>query len=967
MMPLVYQAYISLGLLKLDLAELASVELVQREHWNEAGVHFFRAHEALDAYEAVIEGGLVSSSRRTELRQLRVEARLNDGKLLLMKRDYEGAISKLTVVLDSAQEISDDSLRFQALGLMGRAYSGLGEHTLAIEQCYDHQLSLAKSQKDAALEAEALFNLAMAYRDVRDYDLALQALYLYKDHLKMQLFDEHKLGDADVVIAETIDLKETAEGIVRTESKVDKSLNPEKYFFTLAKGCHKLGLIRDATTYACRLVESQIATGDLDEVSLILAAELCIEQKLPDDAIFYCKKLLEYLESSDRARDQPLVDALVLLAEAYWLLPTLPGEILRALQRALEACRDNNLKEHEILVLSKLALSYSKLGLDDDYLRFKDKCLLQWSEMRRAEDEEKLLEAQKLTQELENLDYFVNRKPSKNVMKLVDGQFNLKSRSKANVKGLEIKKTQRPRRRPTVAALSNRTLQKKKTGRIISDGEGGDLAAFVVDDECASSTVRSKSRDDRDVRSRALSRLERDAMKGDSSRLCSNSMLRKYPRIEESDDEAGVGGPLNGSSSIIGLRKALEDVYDTPMSDSLVWSPSPKRSLPADERASVCSRSADGSKHAWKGDLGTIASVLRLTVIIDGEALIIPVIDDIAERKTVAWLIKEASQRFEAEFARSPIIEALCNERGARLVANDPVALVVSDGEQVHARVAGFRKKSLLQWYEELCAEYGLMQEVSLGECLRKQEGTHIDLSHWYWEGGQFEVTVRSICKYAEASPVTGLNLANNPFLTDELVVRLCESIKEHVLVVDFSFSSIHSSSLIVEKCKKLERISLAFCCELTDVPMLIRTIARRGLDSALRTIDLSGVNVVGSENMGDLHYLGYLEELAPSFCQLDVTTGEGLGELLRKSTSLKRLDLSGCEGSAEVWRPIVEALKVNYFLKTLILDGCVIPQDLLTRMKYILVENGKSSLMDIKVDGPDGAFDGMNGDNRPM
>lgn len=961
-MPLVYQAHISLGLLKLDLAELASVELVQREHWNEAGVQFFRAHEALDAYEAVIEGGLVSSSRRTELRQLRVEARLNDGKLLLMKRDYEGAISKLTVVLDSAQEISDDSLRFQALGLMGRAYRGLGEHTLAIEQCYDHQLSLAKSQKDAALEAEALFNLAMAYRDVRDYDLALQALYLYKDHLKMQLVDERKLGDADVVIAKTIDLKKTAESIIRMESKVDKSLNPEKYFFTLAKGCHKLGLVLDATTYACRLVESQIATGKLDDVSLILAAELCIERKLPDDAIFYCKKLLEYLESSDRARDRPLVDALVLLAEAYWLLPILPGEILRVLQRALETCRVNNLKEHEIVVLSKLALSYSKLGLDDDYLRFKDECLLQWTEMCRAEDEEKLLEAQKLNQELENLDYFVNRKPSKNVMKLVDGHFNLKSRSKANVKGLEIKKTQRPQSKTTVAALSSRKLQKKKPCRLISDGEGGDLAAFVVDDESASSTVRSKSRNSHDLRSRDLSRLERDA-----SRLCSNSMLRKYPRIEESDDEAGGGGPLDGSSSIIGLRNALEDFYDTPMSDGLVWSPSPKRSLPADERTSVCSRSADGSKNAWKGDLGTITSVLRLTVIIDGEALIIPVIDDIAERKTVAWLIKEASQRFEAEFARSPIIEALCNERGARLVANDPVALVVSDGEQVHARVAGFRKKSLLQWYEELCAEYGLMQEVSLGECLRKQEGTHIDLSHWYWEGGQFEVTVRSICKYAEASPVTGLNLANNPFLTDELVVKLCESIKEHVLVVDFSFSSIHSSSLIVEKCKKLERISLAFCCELTDVPMLIRTIARRGLDSALRTIDLSGVNIVGSESMGDLHYLGCLEELTPSFCQLDVTAGEGLGELLRKSTSLTRLDLSGCEGGVEVWRPIVEALKVNYFLKTLILDGCVIPQDLLARMKHILVENDKSSLMDIKVDGPDGAFEGMNVDNRPM
>lgn len=949
-MPFVYRAHVSLGLLRLDLAEATTIELVKKEELDEAGVHFFRAHEALDAYEAVIEAGLMASGRRRELKQLRAEARLNDGRLLVLRGEFEMALSKLTVVLEAAQEVSDELLRFQTLGLMGRAYTGLGEHTSAIEKCFDLQLSLARNMQDAELEAEALFNLALAYRDLRDFDLALNTLYLYKDYLKMQMLDQRKLDTADELIVETLDLKETAESVVRIEMKLPLLTNPEKHLLRLSRDCRKLGIVQDAMMYACQLVEGQLSTGEFDDKSLLLAAELCIERKRADDAIFYCKKLLEALELHRGAQDKARVDAFLLLAEAYWLLPTLPGEILHILHRTLDICREKMLKDRELRTLSKLALSCAKLGIDDDHLRFKEECLHKWNAQCLAEDGDKIVESQKQKQELDNLDYFANRKPSKNVMRLVDGQFNLKSRSKTHVKGLEIKKSRRPRDRDASKPPAGRAPRRTRTHALLGDDDGNDLAEFIVDDEAQPSDLGPK---------RALGSQHRQASRRrgvdpflrDPSRNYGPQTMKKHLRIEDSDDET-ASVPTKGPAT---ATCTGENLYDEPMlGDDVPWSdssPPPQRPAMIEDRSAAYNRSAGEPRSAWSGDPGVIASVLRLTVVIDGEALVVPVVDDIAERKTIAWLINECMRRFEAEFSRSPMIEAILTDRGARLGANDPISLVLADGEQVHARVVGYRKKSLLQWYEETCLECGIAVVASLRELVQKQEQSAIDLSHWCWEESQLEMVVRALCRYAgtfpgEKLPVATLNLSNNPLLTDEAVARLVRLVTDHVSAIDLSFTNIRRSVYIVESCPRLERIGLSFCGALSDVPMLIRTMAQRGFDSLLRTVDLAGLSLVGTQALlGDLHYLNGLEALNLSFGRLDAEAGGGLGGLLRRSMSLKRLDLRGCVADDEALQPVVESLAFNFFLRELLLEGSQMSEELTAQLSDVVRANSKSAL----------------------
>src|SRR4051812_16247550 len=90
-MPQAFRAHSDIGILLLSESE-DTLELIQKEKLAEATISFYKAHEALDSCQALIDAGLLASSRRKELNELRLEARINDGRLSIYKGEYDSAL-----------------------------------------------------------------------------------------------------------------------------------------------------------------------------------------------------------------------------------------------------------------------------------------------------------------------------------------------------------------------------------------------------------------------------------------------------------------------------------------------------------------------------------------------------------------------------------------------------------------------------------------------------------------------------------------------------------------------------------------------------------------------------------------------------------------------------------------------------------------------------------------------------------
>jgi tetratricopeptide (TPR) repeat protein len=866
-MPQVFNALISMGNAFLSESE-DLVPIIRDERLAEAGVFFYRAHEALDSYEAVIEAGLLAKSRRKELSRLRLVGLLNEGKLCLGREQFDAALAKLRLAFDGAHDIGEKMLEFEILGLMGIAFSKMKEVQLAVEGCYDLQLSIAKETKDSELEQEALFNLAMAYRSLREFDLALRTFYLYKELLKSDCLDNDRLEEADGAIAETIELEELAGKTKVLEGRLESMSHPERSYLKLAKYLKRLCMMQDALTYIRSYCE---AIPDVPE-GFRVACELCIYFKMGEDAVYYAKKYLAMVDTLSEVEYEEKIDGILLLAKAFWLLPTLPVEILQTLQNALEWTQQQKDSFRELEVLDHLARAYQSFGMDEQYLQYKDKCLTIWNE-QRAEEDTTIVET--IVRELDELDYFVNRKASKSVMKLVDGQFNMTSRTRGT-KGLEIKKRSRKKDEPKKSIRRRNVVQ-------VNDG---DLADFIVDDQAS---------DDSIVKS-------------------SVKFKKKIPKL-----------PVEMSD------------YDEMPTRGLVWPPSPKPSEMGSDRGSTSLLSS--SRRTWSGDPACIATVLRVTVEIEGENLVIPVIDDIAERKTVGWLIREASDRYREGFGKEPIIETLLTADG-RLSALDPVGLLLTDGQRVKALVSGFKFKSLMSLYKEACLECEVEADQRV-ELMLEGCTDNLDLSMWEYDRGHFDLVIRAICKHSDVNNVPlKFDLSSNYFVDDSILQRLPKSI----VSLSISFTSVTMISRVLSLFPQLERFSFSFC----KVEDLADFIGATGLSTLpLRDLEMAGMDLRGI-HLGDWHHLS-IESLNLSFCMIDETVIFGLAEIIRKSATIRKIDLTGCKAGHGI-KPILEALRENYSLMEIGLVGNNLSTEQIGMLDKIITENPRSRLQRVVI-----------------
>lgn len=849
------------------LGEELDVALVREERLLEAGTHFLKAHEALDSYESRIASGLLSVSRMGELRELRLLGRLNDGRLLLERKDYESALLKFKSVSEGFKDTRNTKGEFEALGCLGQTYESISDYNSAIELCYDVQLAISRKCSDKHLESIALLNLSRAYRSLCDFDLSLETLYLYKDHIANLCVDVNRILEAEELISETLHLKQVVHDIQKLESTLSNNC---KNLLKLAKLWKEIGLVDNALGYAMQAAQMALESGDQKrgKIAVKLACTCSLERQRNEDALYYAKKLQEMTLGGD-AKERH--DAILLLIDVYLSLPTIPLEAVRL----LESLPDNHLE-----VLSRKAIVFKQMGDLDQYERFKDECLSLWTAQRISDHDRA---ATKLETELAQLDYFINRKASKNVMRLVDGSFSMKSRSMGGTKGLVL-----GRRSRIEHGESFKRARKKYKRRVIGEEEEEDNDKLYFGNESLYNAICINDKDDT---------LDDSSMSNDEKPTLS-LLPKKRLDMDSARDEY--------------WKANANSTHNTQNTN----------------KAPLCFT------------ISSTSMILRITVAIEDISLVVPVVDDIVDRKTIKWLMAETTERYKSELGREPIIDALFTEEGARLAPRDPIALVLIDGQQVKARVVGFQGKGLATCYVEICRQYNHVPLPFVEE--RLTDSGIVDFSHCNLDMIHTELVLHAIGAYVKFNNGSVIELKMKNVEIGEAIVPNGLYLGS-LLHLDLSFTDATSCSWIATAFPRLQHLCLSFCDKLEDLHILMKELVK--LEHPLKILNTSGC-CIDACDLEKLFYLPGLCELNISFCLLSSTVAYGLSQLLRKTSTLKVLLLTGCQGGNTAGlKGLICALKVNVTLEELYCDCDAFDAQTLAMLRGCLQGNSRLSL----------------------
>lgn len=832
-------AHLNLGNLTISKTDDNNMPtLICEEKIAEAEACLLRAFEAIETLERLIKEGLQLKERQNETDQLRLDGYLLDSQIKILHKDLtklDLAEEKIKFALEGYRKITNTKKQFEALGLLARIFIARGKIQSSIEECYDLQLELARSTRDVKLERTALFNLAIAYRRLCDYNLSLQTFYLYQDLLKSTISPpKYLLALIENEIAKTLRLKKAAEELEALETENNNGI---RNLIRLTKLCQRLELWEDGWKYARQAAELSINTENVTAEILILAANFAIKSNLPDDAIFYVSKLAECLEG---VKD---FDYLVLLFDAHHLNQKVPvpEEILNALKTFLKT--NNTSPEQRLELYNRLALGYRLRGLDQ-FHEMRDECISLWVSIRLANSDQQV---QELANELANLDYFAQRKASKNIMKLLDGNFNMKSRSKMGSKGMKLRRgLLSDHKKANNSRIDSKQLEKhsKAVSRIVMSSSSEEVEGKMTFRESLKDFIDDESCSSDDF-------------------VPHNHMELDSPPLHWPDSPKAKKHCYN----IQGLGSGKSD--DTWESGNPINPPI---------RSAISLRDPN------------IGSVLRVTVKVEDATFIIPVVDDIAERKSVAWLIKEAGLRYEQEFGREPIINCLRTEEGYRLLGADPVSLLLRDGQKVLANVNGYKQKPLAICYREVCKAHKKEPVTIIEESMSSFDDDVVDWSHLGHQISPQDIIdmIDATIKFTTLGGIIRTIKFHHLVSPQELARLHLASI----IHLDLSFTDIGKFDWIAVNFPNLRVLKLNWC-QLDKLDALFKLWVSK--DSPLEVLECAGSISGGLIDLGDLYLLSSLKELDLSFGHIDNSMTLSLIKILSCSSSLKILRLKGC------------------------------------------------------------------------
>lgn len=868
----------SLGALYLERADGAST-VIASELLSKALRYLERGAATVQQYRQLIDDGLIGNTEanRQEALEMELKSALGLGRFYSVDR-YGDCLSFFDRALLLSTSICDEETKylhqFAVHQHKGLALGRHGHWDKAIESCFDAQLQIATDHLDDDHAAEAQFNLALACYKMGDYTLGRSTILTCIDTIKVRCVDQTRSAKAEALLKDLFTACERSSEIDGLSSGLASTSDPESrldYMFQIAKILQKLGRHRDAFEIAKRfppVLERSPLTASVKSKVFQLIGVLSVELGRWTDAMFFNRKWLELIDADDHATT---IACLLLLLRAHIESRSLDDGLLVLAQRCLSLVRDHGDRgKEELEALSHLSLIHEHTGDHVEASRLRDECIglamaiEETTESRLAKDYE----------DVEAASYFGDRKMSCTTKSLMGGDFQMRQRTtkigaiaKRRVKATsrEAAGVQPPKRRTKVLVVHE---------NLESDSDLGDfIAPISSDSEKENQQQRRKRRRPKGARPPAALLLSSD--------------------LGEPAHETSDGAPATPSQAASPQpREADTDYYD--------FGPIP-----------------------WGADAAQPyrPSALRVTVLVAEHAFVIPCFDDdITERKRIAWLIKEASVRYAELDEKEPIVKALSYmDSDAYLSPNDPVAMVLTEGQTVRAHIEGWRKRSWLQEYRYQLHRLGQPAHEGLEGLL---EATRVEHSAFDFTCCEFEPRdlvpfYATLKAKREDYAQFRLNLSCSAGFS---LGALGEAVGTRLSHLDLSFTEpdlAGCSGLLASKA--LLELNLSYTP--LDPAAILHALAASGLEGSLEALSLAGYDFSRSDaDFEGLQYLCGLRTLNLEASILSTAQVGALAVVLQRSSSLEAavLQLDSCEQSAA----LLAGVAMNRSLRTLDLPG---------------------------------------------
>lgn len=813
--------------------------------------YFEEAIDAANKFSSLIEEGLLGSTV-----QNRQSALLMQIKALLGKGTYFATVGRLkeslpffdraeTVVHD-LEEDSQYEFKFDLYNCLGNAYGTNGEWVQAVELGFDQQLCVAKDHLDDDHVARAQYNLAKACYQMADYTLARSTILNCIDTIKVRCVDQTQFAEAEALLKRIFEACERVNEVDRLPGLLQNASDMESkfdYMYQMSKILYRLDRTKEAFEMAKKLppVMEQVRFSQT-----IKRKVYRLMGELSSELRQWADAMFynrKWLELIDEEDGEELVDCLLLLLKAHTQSKEIDvGDPITLASKCYDLIKtEGDRSQKELEALSYLSMLNELAGHHQEASRFREECF----GLALAIQAEKETAAGKDYEGVEESSYFGDRKVSKTTKSLMGGDFQMRTRTK-KVGVIAKRRVRATRPNPDKPAAKKR----KKVAAKIEESdlsEASDLDDFIASDSSAEGKENFAPA----------------SKKNNSAVLISSDVEESFATMSISHSQQ-------------------HQQFDDDLND---WGPTTY----FDEST------------AYK------PVALRINVQVERRTLVIPCFDDdITERKKISWLVQETCKRYAEIDEKEPIIEALSPlNSNALLSPNDPVGLVLHDGQTIQARVVGWRKRAWLQEYNYQVGRLAIPSNPDISDIFKETslEGGSFDFS--LMELTDTDLTGLFAALKAKAHDYKdGLQLNFSCCSCSNTLAMNLSSISSHIHSLDLSFTSLDTDCLVEflnAPLPLLQILNLSFMINATEE--VISALGRLGLDSSLRSISLGGWTGV---NIEPLHFFPSLKTI-----NLEASIAGSLVGFLTKSNSVEELtvQIDGLEDAC--W--LVEGLSKNY------------------------------------------------------
>lgn len=848
-----------------------------------------RAMGAARRFRGIIDEGLLARTKENEeeATELAIKGAIAMSICSTMLSKLDASVSLLEGARGLVKDLSCENSAqwlFTVLDEEGKVLGKQGKWAQAIERCYDKQLDLASGELDDDHVADAQYNMALACYHLKDYGLARSTVLTCIDTCKLRCSDQTKQSRAEQLLQRIFEACERNDELDTLDDKIAAVQGDPGAL--LDYRFQKCRLLMRTESYREAFEASQGLPSQLDRGSFPttirrrvfrLVSEAARGCSAWSDVMFYTRKWLELINNQEEAQDERIT-ALSLLVEAHVASKTIDASVLCNAQQALQGAQPGSSQAH--FLLSHLSAINEALGHPAEASRYRQECL----DLAAALQLQSEVQGDAIQFDaIEETSYFADRKVSRTTRSLMGGDFQMKTKA-ANKTGIIAKRRVRaPTTTTTEAPRAN--VKKKVKNKKIADEEiasSSDLGDFIAslsesDDEEEKENLAKKPRKTKNHSKQSMVLLSSDPVEDERLEEQFSQLSTNFNEFAEEMNDCGPPQYSDHANDWTRPNQALQ----------------PYRQL-----------------------------ALRVRVHVGERVLAIPCLeDDIAERKKVSWLIQEASRRYAELDAKEPIITGLSIGIGATeawLSPNDPVSLVLTDGQVVVAHIDGWRQRSWLQEYQYQGQRLECPIDQSISEAFShlSSDAVSIDLSMLTVESSAVPALTATLKAKGSAENPLNLNISGTIGIGPAILFGIPLKCLDLSFVVLDETAANDLVSLIEANWSTLEELNLAFV-QFSNHASISAVLSAVGhIDAILAKLELSGMDLTRCAGLRSLRYLPKLHSLYLDGSLVDDEAVNQFSALLQTSSTLSEVSMKIF--NAEQARALNTALPQAHSLKTL-------------------------------------------------